>query len=536
MCVFIEETMKLKNPRGNDDPATYGRTHVKAGYDDVMKTEDDPASPRMEIIVVEPRDDLWNESPIIGQFESESNYTRTCDRVSSNRKYYCKDFQVNGSGGLTWNCGQGSSGESTEESTSEALNMKGEEGAAGIMTGSCTGYALPVAKFRIPYIVVAPSMDETQPELVVKNEMSMITDTVNDTGLNDGNGTNMSSPGELKVSPSSTGAHSGNPNGVESIGVAAVCHVDIPRRCRIPVVVPHVMLIHPADSGTTRSYFVTVTYNHAGDIIQLDTRFDRVPEGRYFVVASKPNFPTEIDTAVVHGYLAPATSGASTHAPDRNFAIVDIEYPRESGARATPSESRFGVDRRHHVTCVRCADEERRRSSVRSSRDWRCSRRKRSSGDDKHASRKLSDLKSIHGGAARCADISVFVCSAVQTDRVKYTRVIMRLANELGVAACVHQLLQSVRQARFERHYMDAILDTLVDVGRANESRGINVVYETSAQLSRTCQTPDAGSDRYSTTLTELLRREIENAYFHKKHSFTHVGGACVQQSPGDVA
>ena len=292
-------------------------------------------------------------------------------------------------------------------------------------------------------------------------------------------------------------------------------------------------------SRAIRSYFVRLTYNHAGDITQLDTRFDHVPEGRYFVVASKPNFPTEKESAQVHGYLAPAPSVDSVDASGANYAIVEISHPRGGQTVATPSESRLFVDclqrpkrgRKGRVSrsiCKRmpaCNYSHARRRAPR--------RRSRAPRNDKHASNQLLGIKSLDEGAARCADIHVFVSRDVHADRVKYSRVIMRLANELGVAAYVHQLLLSVRQARCERQYMDAILETLVDVGRSNESRHMSVVYEASANIDDMFQTSDVSSDHFSTALTTLLRREIEKAYFHKKHIFTYAGQAFLRQSTG---
>ena len=510
---------------------------------DVTKTEhDSDACPTVEVIVVEPRGEFGNLFPNTGQLERVNNHVSTDQHVSGSRESHCEGLIVNGSDVLpsasSW-C-RGICDGFREHGADEAQEVKTED-EVSTLTGSCLECKMPLGEYRIPYIVVAPEVKDTPEEMIVKSEWP----TSASAGANDDDVKHLPCPASpsfltahLQFSASLTGPYDSIAAGTASGDVDAGSYVEIPRMCRIPVVVPQIIVRYPANSRTVRSYFVTVTYNHAGEITQLDTRFDRVPEGRYFVVASKPNFPSEVETAVVHGYLAPAASGARAHARDRNFAIVDIEYPRSDGdgTVATPSESNVAVDRVHKSSCIHRTQNDHNKAKARWSRDWSLSRRKRAPADGSRTSGRRVAATSLN--AERCADISVFMCRAVQTDRVKYARVIMRLANELGVAACVHQLLHSVRQARYERRYMDAILDTLIDVGRANESRGISVVYETSAQFRETCVAqPDAAgaSDRYSTTLTKLLRREIGSAYFHKKHSFAHDGGLRLDPSSASV-
>ena len=407
---------------------------------DVTKTEHDSDTyPTVEVIVVEPRGEFGDLLPNTGQLERVNNHVSTKQQVSGSRDPHCEGLIVNGSDVLpsasSW-C-RGICDGFREHSAGEAHEVKTED-EVSTLTGSCLECEMSLGEYRMPYIVVAPEVKDTQEEMIVKSEWP----TSADAGANDDEVKHQPCPASpsfltarLQLSASLTGPYDSIVTGTASVDVDAGSYVDIPRTCRIPVVVPQIIVRYPANSRTVRSYFVTVTYNHAGEITQLDTRFDRVPEGRYFVVASKPNFPSEVETAVVHGYLAPAASGARAHARDRNFAIVDIEYPRSSGGEtvATPSESTVAVDRRHQSSCVHRTQ---KKGKARWSRDSGLSRRKRAPADGNRISGRRVAASSLN--AERCADISVFMCRAVQSDRVKYARVIMRLANELGVAACVH--------------------------------------------------------------------------------------------------
>ena len=533
LCMFIsqrtiEQMMEVAIYYSDDQHDTHNSTRPKIKSNEITQIEDDAvASHMVGVIVIKPRGDL-SESPLdIWQRadEKQCNFS-----THSNNACCCNQLLEKASDVSSRNWGQEYPGGVTKKREDPSVKAEGD-----CATDSCAGWELlqsPNMR-RGSYIVVAPTNDDTQRKLPMKNETPM-------TAVNDCRANNLCDE-ELSQSPSRyilTGDEThGRSTGVtESRDVPVVYCVDIKRRCQIRVVAPRRHVRRSVRSRSIRSYFVTLTYNHAGDITQLDTRFDHVPEGRYFVVASKPNFPTENESAFVHGYLAPADSADASGA---NYAIVNISYPLVGRTVATPSESRLVVDCLERPKCLRKGRASRSIGKVTSACKYSYARRRAprrrgtSSGNDKLASSQLLGIKSVDEGAARCADIHVFVSRDVHSDRVKYSRVIMRLANELGVAADVHQLLTSVRQARCERQYMDAILGTLVDIGRANESRHVSVVYEATANIDDMFQTSDVSSDHFSAALTTLLRREIENAYFHKKHIFAYAGQTFLRQSNG---